>query len=320
MLFRSRDGCYNMGTMYRSGFFGRPDFGKAYEFFTEGRGDLHDIRCSFELGEMLRLGETGRGPRVDEAVKMYSEAAASGYYPAQFQLARIYEQAVKDFAVTLEFYRDAAQKGHVDAMIRLGEIYQKGIRVEADPNEALLWYRRGADAGSDEAVIKIASLAAAGCADADTDTDALIGRLQSMIGGSKGAEALYHLGCLHELSERQEQATDAFRRSALQGCLPALCRYACRLMDGLGAESDPVEAFALLQTVRIVASSGAEPARQYSHLMSADLMLDTAENKLTDSADLLTDQQIRRAAELADEKIGRMFGLSENQPASSVSS
>ena len=31
--YRSKDGCFNLGTIYRNGVLGVPDFPKAYEFF-----------------------------------------------------------------------------------------------------------------------------------------------------------------------------------------------------------------------------------------------------------------------------------------------
>jgi TPR repeat protein len=321
--YRSRDGCYNLGTMYRTGFLGSPDYSRAYDFFTEGSSDLHDLRCSFELGEMLRLGEAGNGPRVDEAVKHYSKAAAGGYYPAQFQLACIFERVVKDFDATLEFYRSSADKGHVDAMLRLGYIYEKGIRVESDLPTAVDWYTRASDAGSAEGFLKISRLvlcSSEGRKETGIKPEELADRLKLLSeSGRDTAEPLYLLGCIRQEQGDSRLAGDLFYQSALNGCLPALCRYASIKLE-LAGSSDRVEALALLHVVRIVASSMTETARKFEYLMSPERMIDTAEKLISGILPELSDSERTDAGRMADEKIGQMFGLHGASSASAVRS
>ena len=340
--YRSKDGCYNLGTMYRTGFLGSPDYAKAYDFFTEGSSELHDPRCFFELGEMLRLGETGKGSSVDEAVKYYHAAAARGYYPAQFQLACIFERVVKDFETTLEFYRSSAEKGYVDAMLRLGYIYEKGIRVDPDPSAAVDWYRKASDAGSSAGFLKIARMVLCS-ADmknrlqiAPVDLEKQLTELVEK--GSDPAEPLYLLGCLAEMVGKYGSAGSFFYRSALKGCLPALCRYAALQIehgDHLntdGDSEDPVdagsslrlcnrtEAYALLHVVRITASSMTESARKYEYLMSSERIIDTADRLLSDIHPTLSDEEIAEAGRIADERIGQMFGIQDASSASATRS
>ncbi len=248
---RSRDSCFHLGSMYRSGFLGEPDPAKAWEFLLEGAEKFGDLRCQHELGEMLRLGETGGGPRVDEAVRHYSTAAAGGYYPSQFRLARIFERRVPDFGVTLEFYRNSAEKGHADAMLRLGEIYQKGIRVEKDPAQSMSWYRKAAEAGSREAFFHVARwrlLTEEGAGSGD-DAGPLRERLEKECKGKDAGEALYLLACLELAGGNTGAARDLFRRSLEAGCLPGMVRYAALLAgeggstgeDGLIGEGDSAQ-------------------------------------------------------------------------------
>ena len=340
--YHSRDGCYNLGTMYRTGFLGSPDYAKAYDFFTEGSSELHDPRCSFELGEMLRLGETGKGSRVDEAVKYYHAAAARGYYPAQFQLACIFERVVKDFDATLEFYRSSAEKGYVDAMLRLGYIYEKGVRVDPDLSSAVDWYRKASDAGSTEGFLKIARMVLCS-ADRSGILHIAPGDLEKQLAdlaekGSDPAEPLYLLGCLSEMQGKYGSAGSFFYQSALKGCLPALCRYATLQIEhgehlNMGGDSenrvsagaalkhcDRIESYALLHVVRITASSMTESAKKYEYLMSSERIVDTADRLLSDIHPTLSDEEIAEAGRIADEKIGQMFGIHDASSASATRS
>ncbi len=308
--YRSKDSCYNLGWMYRSGFLGAPDYAKAYEFFLEGDQEYHDVRCTYELGEMLRLGETDRGPLVDEAVKLYTKAAAS-YYPAQFRLAVIFEQVVKDFSATLEFYRHSADHGKVDAMLRLGYLYEKGLRVDADLDLAIEWYKKAADGGSAEALLKLARLYL--CSGKTISTEHLEPEsLQRRLGDLEvkyRAEGQYLLGCLAERLGKLTEAVSYFYTSATEGCLPGLYRYAAMLLEGRGIKADVVEGYCLLHVVRIIASSNTPPAREYQELMNSEMLMNATENLLVDFQPLLSDDERSRAEAMVDDRIGQMFGL-----------
>ncbi len=313
---RSKDSCFNMGTLYRTGMWGVPDLSKAYEFFLEGSQEYHDPRCSHALGEMLRLGEIGGSPKVDDAIKHYGEAAAHGYYPSQFILAKIFENVVKDFSVTLDFYRQAAEKGHVDAMLRLGIIYEKGIRVAKDISQSLHWYEKAAENNSDEASLKIAKI----CLDPDKyqgvaqeNVNRSYELLSSLVAKSKNPQACYLLALMLEgsrgIPSDEEKSRKLYCEAAEQGLLPALYKYALMLVRGQGGEVDEVQGFALLHVLYFLLTSHGTDIHSGDELIASDDLLELTEKQLADLEYELSDEDRAKAFKMADDKIGRVFGI-----------
>ncbi|MGN1356989.1 MAG: tetratricopeptide repeat protein [Succinivibrionaceae bacterium] len=314
---RSKDSCFNMGTLYHNGLWGVPDLTKAYEFFLEGADDYHDSRCCHALGEMLRQGETGGAPNVDEAVKRYGEAASRGYYPSQFMLAKIFENVVKDFAVTLDFYRNAAQQGHVDAMLRLGVIYEKGIRVDKDIAQSLDWYEKAAEKGSDEASLKIAKI----CLQpgiyqnvAEENRKRAYHLLSRLAEKGDHPHACYLLASMLEsgqgIKKNENKARLMYCSAAEQGVLPALYKYACMMVWGTGGEKDPVQGFALLHVLYYLLTSHSIDIHSGDDLISPDELLELTEKQLADLEYDLSPEDKATAFKMADERIGRIFGVS----------
>jgi TPR repeat protein len=52
----------------------------------------------------------------------------------------------------MKWYRKAAEKGFMDAEYKIGYFYQMGYGVTKDRTQALNWYHKAAEAGSDEAL------------------------------------------------------------------------------------------------------------------------------------------------------------------------
>ena len=91
---------------------------------------------------------------VDEKkdVKLIRDAAINGYHRAQYQLARRYETGdgvPQDYAEAVEWYRKAAEQGtqaqYAGAQEKLGEMYKKGFGVAKNYDEAIKWYRKAVE-------------------------------------------------------------------------------------------------------------------------------------------------------------------------------
>ena len=315
--YRSKDGCFNLGTIYRNGVLGVPDFSKAYEFFFEGANENQDARCQYFLAEMLKNGEVGKID-VDEAVKYYGIAASHGYYPAQFMLAKIFENVVENFQTTLEFYENAVRNNHVDAMLRLAYIYEKGIRVTKDYSKAVEYYTMAGENGSAEAKLKLAKIGIESQNDktaVKTNTRHAVKLLKELVEDSKTGDlvkrdALYYLGQLYERNGSDApKAYECFYQSSNLGSLPSMYKYACYLFDGRGCSANKVEAFALLHIVRFIASSNVDPSVKSMDLISPDQLVELSERRLVDFEELLSEEERSEALKMADNRLGQIFNV-----------
>ena len=96
-----------------------------------------------------------------EAIKWLSKAAAQGYLDAQYQLGlmSLYLSTDEDRRKEgLRLLRSAAERGHLPSQIRLGHFYSQAVvdgyffgvgNAAADYKEALEWYSKAAEQGSD---------------------------------------------------------------------------------------------------------------------------------------------------------------------------
>lgn len=86
-----------------------------------------------------------------EGVDKLRQAAGMGYPPAQFHLARLYENGgpgvVKDEIEARRWTEQAARGGEAKAMHNLALYYYEGTGIGKDPAKAAEWFRRAADKG-----------------------------------------------------------------------------------------------------------------------------------------------------------------------------
>jgi len=106
----------------------------------------------YGIGHLFMSGQFKANP--EEAVIWLIIAAESGYAPAQYDLARHYEegplgQILPDDDI-VKWYQKAADQGYCPAIIRLGNCYQKGVRVPIDFDMASGWYAIAAAKGDPE--------------------------------------------------------------------------------------------------------------------------------------------------------------------------
>ena len=104
------------------------------------------------LNMLGRCHELGWGTPVDyaKAVACYREAADKSYDWAQYNLGcRLLDgrEVGPDREAAFDLFRKAVAQGHVKSLNMLGRCYENGWGCRQDMAEAILWYRRSAEAG-----------------------------------------------------------------------------------------------------------------------------------------------------------------------------
>jgi len=136
-----------------------------------------------------------------DGVEKLRAAAAMGYPPAQFHLARLYETGgpgiVKDDVEARRWTEQAARGGEAKAMHNLALYYYEGAGIGKDPVKAAEWFRRAADLGL-------------------TDSQYNLGRLyEDGVGVAKDPAAAYHWYSLAARSGDAEARASADRVAQL---------------------------------------------------------------------------------------------------------
>ena len=100
-------------------------FEEAYDWFTQGEGDL---RCAYALGTLYYNGQ-GVERNFAKSTHYYSVAADAGILPAQVSAGFAYANAMgvpEDFDKAAHYLKMAAAQGDPAAKVTLSEIYARG--------------------------------------------------------------------------------------------------------------------------------------------------------------------------------------------------
>lgn len=160
----NRDAMLALGDASLFSFAGRNTLAAAEEYYLRAYA-LGDVRAAYRLGSMYA---NGRGVEVDLAVatRWYRLAAEAGLPAGQHALGLTwwnghywtgralegsYDEAVRLFEL-------AAESGHAPSYLYLGLALDYGYGVTPDPLLAEQWYRRAMEAGSLEAIYRLAEL------------------------------------------------------------------------------------------------------------------------------------------------------------------
>ena len=115
---------------------------------------MFDDACSigFPIVKLVDSGQLSWGSlnreeqrKMNEAERLFTEAAKQGLPDAQFNLGNMYEngQGVKqDYSKAREWYEKAAKQGHARAQNNLGFMYYHGQSVKQDYTKAKEWYEK----------------------------------------------------------------------------------------------------------------------------------------------------------------------------------
>jgi len=88
----------------------------------------------------------------EKALQFLQMAANNGNYPAEYDLAVLYNEGkggiTMDKTHACELFEKAAEQGHVMAMHNIGSCYQVGSGGKKDEGKAIAYYTKAAEAGS----------------------------------------------------------------------------------------------------------------------------------------------------------------------------
>ena len=108
-----------------------------------------NVAAGSTLAERLQKG-IGVERDMDGAVKLYEEASAKGYAPAQNQLAKLYleiQDIPKDADKAVELFRESAEQEFAPAQFELGRLFLEGQGVSKDVQQAVALFRQAAEKG-----------------------------------------------------------------------------------------------------------------------------------------------------------------------------
>jgi hypothetical protein len=121
-----------------------------------------DATALLALGRHLRDGVL-IDRNVPLALKLFDRAAANDNSAAFYEFARTaltYQDAATESMrkTAIERLRTAAERGHVKAAVSMGDALLRGNGVPESQAEAMRWYRRAAESGSQAAHIRLGDL------------------------------------------------------------------------------------------------------------------------------------------------------------------
>jgi len=110
--------------------------------------------AQFYLAKLYESGVSGVVKNIAEARRWTARAAEGGDRSAMHNLALYYfrgEGGAQDLATAARWFRKAAEAGVVDSQYNLGLLYQSGSGVERDYAEAYRWFAIAANGGDAQA-------------------------------------------------------------------------------------------------------------------------------------------------------------------------
>lgn len=221
--------------------------------------------------------------RLKELRGPLTELADEGDVRAQYALGAVALE-LDDAHTALRYWTLAAEQGDPAAPRAIGHLYAAGRGVPRDVEKAAEHFRSAAAAGEYGAMYDLALL--------HLKEDGLAGRMSrdeaaSLLETAAGhglAEAAVELGNLLAEDGRDDEALRWYLRAAHAGHARAMFVAGCWYRDGHGTDPDPVQAVRwFLAMLGAGCGDGVHEAIQL--------------------ADSMTDEEIRRAAELAGDPI-----------------
>jgi TPR repeat protein len=176
-------------------------------------------------------------------IKALAAAAADGDGQAMANLGFCYAQGQgveRDLEQAVDWYRKGAEAGDGRAMANLGVCYQQGQGIERDLEQAVDWYRKGAEAGNGRAMANLGFCYQQGQG-VERDLEQAVDWYRKGAAAGDG-RAMANLGVCYEQGhgvERDlEQAVDWYRKGAEAGDGRAMAVLGFCYEQGQGVERD----------------------------------------------------------------------------------
>lgn len=229
----------------------------------------------------------GYGVDIDsvEAFKWFKKSSDNGFFPATADLGKCYLHGMGcevDETKALECFNICANKGDAQSQFVLGVYYQTGVCVEKNLDTSIMWYRKAAaqgledakynlidamiekDGWTEEAISQLRVLAEKGNIDAQLDLGNLYGDAESdhqdfkegfkwfLMAAEQGhAEAqqiigdAYRRGC--GVDEDPQKSFMWFEKAALQKDTLSIFTLGIYYMEAYGVEQDEPKGFKFLK-------------------------------------------------------------------------
>jgi localization factor PodJL len=117
--------------------------------------------AQFFLAKLYQDGKSMTAPNLQEARRWAARAAANGEPRAMHLLGTLYvngEGGEKNAVAGYEWFKKAAELGYVDSQYNLGMMNEAGLGIGSNPSEAYKWYLIAGRAGDEEGRLRAQKL------------------------------------------------------------------------------------------------------------------------------------------------------------------
>ena len=188
-------------------------------------------------------GENGKRQDFEQALSLFAQAAEQGHVEAQLYMA-VFFQMKEQYTQAMLWYRKAANAGNATAQFAIGNMYELGdCGLTQDMNQALYWYRKSAEQGFASAQYSMAVHYI------NNEKNYAEGAIWLRKAAEQGHDkAQFHLGAFYEnglgVEKNLEEAKRWYQKSAEQGKEDAVKRV----------KPKPTNAFSVSENKQVVFS------------------------------------------------------------------
>ena len=149
---------YNLAVHYRDGIGMLRDDGQAAEWFARAAGSgLVSAMVEYGRALMIGRGQVDAKPNERRAIEWLQRAAEAGSLRAMYWLGWVYDHRKHDPQLALLWYGRAAEAGYSDAQVRVAQIMEKGDGLpNPQPEIAQRYWRLAANHGDPFAQVEFA--------------------------------------------------------------------------------------------------------------------------------------------------------------------
>lgn len=201
------DVCCSIGTCLFFGFGTSIDKEKAVDYWERAR-DLNDHTAYMWLGMLYRDGDV-YPQDTSKAISYLEKAIELGNVRASVELGDIYytgELVTGDTTKAVELYRHAAEEGNLAGQSKLALALENGIGTEKNIDEALQWFIKAGDNGSDACYVEAGNI----CQEQGNSDDAIMYYKKAMEMGNRNGAFL--LGAYYGKRNQLHEAYECFKR------------------------------------------------------------------------------------------------------------
>ena len=161
-------------------------------------------------------GENGKRQDIEQALSLFAQAAEQGHVEAQLDMAVFFHEK-EQYTQAMLWYRKAADAGYAMAQFAIGNMYELGdCGLTQDMNQALYWYRKSAEQGFASAQYSMAVHYI------NNEKNYAEGAIWLRKAAEQGHDkAQFHLGAFYEnglgVEKNLEEAKRWYQKSAEQG-------------------------------------------------------------------------------------------------------